>query len=244
MQRTGGPPSAPRSKPGPALRKGRWSQAEIARLREVYGLRDDHQIARELNRTVQSVRRMAEQVFAQERRTGPWTADEVLRLKRYLGATTNETIARILGRELGEVRDQIGALGRIQRSGSWSRDELSELKRLYGTRTDEDLARVFERSLESIEEQAVLLALAKDKAFLRRIDQKSVTRMPRWTDQERDVLRELYPLLPNLEIAQELNRSVKSVVSKAHNMGLRKDPKRLRQMGRENVSLRYISEDD
>jgi len=60
VQRTGGPPSAPRSKPGPALRKGRWSQAEIARLREVYGLRDDHQIARELNRTVQSVRRMAE----------------------------------------------------------------------------------------------------------------------------------------------------------------------------------------
>ena len=90
----------------------------------------------------------------------------------------------------------------------------------------------------------MLLALAKDKAFLRRIDQKSVTRMPRWTDQELDVLRELYPLLPNLEIAQKLNRSVKSVVSKAHNMGLRKDPKRLRQMGRENVSLRYISEDD
>ena len=103
-------------------------------------------------------------------------------------------------------------------------------------------AGVFERSLESIEEQAVLLALAKDKAFLRRIDQKSVTRMPRWTDQELDVLRELYPLLPNLEIAQELNRSVKSVVSKAHNMGLRKDPKRLREMGRENVSLRYQSQ--
>jgi len=213
-------------------------------LREVYGLRDDHQIARELNRTVQSVRRMAEQIFAQERRTGPWTADEVLRLKRYLGATTNETIARILGRDLGEVCEQIGALGRIQRSDSWSRDELSEFKRLYGTRTNEDLARVFERSAESIEEQAEILALAKDKAFLRRIDQKSVTRMPRWTDQELDVLRELYPLLPNLEIAQKLNRSVKSVVSKAHNMGLRKDPKRLREMGRENVSLRYQSQDE
>lgn len=242
--RAGGSASVPRAASGPALRKGRWTQPEIARLREVYGLRDDHQIARELNRSVQSVRRMADQVFAAERRTGPWTAEEVLRLKRYLGATTNETIARILGRDVSEIVAQIGELGRIQRSGRWSREELSELKRLYGTRTDDDLARVFGRSLDSIQAQAEKLALAKDKAFLRRLDENSVTRMPRWTDQELETLRELYPLLPNLDIAQRLNRSVKSVVSKAHNMGLRKDPQRLREMGRENVSLRYQPEDE
>jgi hypothetical protein len=32
---------------------------------------------------------------------------------------------------------------------------------------------------------------------------------------------------------------VKSVVSKAHNLGLKKEAERLREMGRENVSLRY-----
>jgi hypothetical protein len=36
---------------------------------------------------------------------------------------------------------------------------------------------------------------------------------------------------------------VKSVVSKAHNLGLKKDRERLREMGRENVRLRYDNGD-
>jgi len=63
--------------------------------------------------------------------------------------------------------------------------------------------------------------------------------MPRWTDEELDLLRDLYPRVPNLEIAQKLNRSVKSVVSKAHHLGLKKELERLQEMGRQNVSLRY-----
>ena len=45
--------------------------------------------------------------------------------------------------------------------------------------------------------------------------------------------------IADVEIAQELRRSVKSVVSKAHHLGLKKHPVRLKEMGRENVSLRY-----
>ena len=41
------------------------------------------------------------------------------------------------------------------------------------------------------------------------------------------------------EAARRLGRSVKSVVSKAHHLGLRKNPERLVEMGRENVGLRY-----
>jgi hypothetical protein len=63
--------------------------------------------------------------------------------------------------------------------------------------------------------------------------------MPRWTEEEIAKLRDMYPGESNLHIAQVLARSVKSIVSKAHNMGLKKDPSRLREMGRENVSLRY-----
>ena len=40
-------------------------------------------------------------------------------------------------------------------------------------------------------------------------------------------------------MAQLLGRSVKSVVSKAHDLGLKKSEKRLETMGRENVELRY-----
>ena len=221
-------------------RRGRWSQAEIDRFKELYGLRDDNSIARELNRSVASVRMMAERAFQGPPRSGPWTHDEVKELKRYLGATSLEVVARILARPLDEVRERLDELRQVRLTGRWSQDEISDLKRLYGTRADEDLALIFGRSVDSIQALAAKLCIAKDKAFLRRKSggQRSI-RMPRWQTEELKVLEELYPTHSNLDIAQRLNRSVKSVVSKAHNMGLKKDPERLREMGRENVSLRY-----
>lgn len=237
-----GKKSPPRNGPkGATPKRGRWSQAEIARLKEYYGLRDLATIARDLNRPIPSVRRMAADVFRQERRTGPWSADEVQRLKRYLGRTDEATIALILARTEEEVRQRIAELDRVQTRARWTRPEVSEFKKIYGTRTDEDLARVFGRPVEAISQLASELKLAKDKGFLRKLNGASATKMPRWTDEELALLEELYPKLSNLEIATQLARSVKSVVSKAHNMGLRKDPARLREMGRENVSLRYRS---
>jgi hypothetical protein len=224
-------------------RRGRWSQAEQARLKELYGLREDAAIARELKRPVASIRKMAEKLFAQPARTGPWTANEVMELRRYLGATTPETIARILGREVNEVNERIFELGRIQRDDSWQREELAEFKRIYGTRTDQDLTRIFGRSIEEIQKLALEHALAKDKAFVRRLAGESATRMPRWREEELELLRRDYPVQSNLELARSLGRSVKSVVSKAHHLGLKKSTERLRTMGRENVSLRYQDQD-
>jgi len=222
-----------------APRRGRWSQAEVARLRDLYGLRDDAVIARSLNRPIYSVRKMALEVFKGERRTGPWSADEVQKLKRYLGRTTEEVIARILRRDIKEVHDRILSLDQGLTETSWKRVEIAEFKRTYGTRTDEDLARIFGRPVEQIQELATRLAM--DKAFLRKLQGAASTRMPRWSEEELEQLKEMYPTVSNLEIATKLNRSVKSVVSKAHNLRLKKDPDRLREMGRQNVSLRYKS---
>lgn len=221
------------------IRRGRWSQSELNRLKELYGLRDDAAIARELGRTVASVRKMAETLCRAEPRKGPWTANEVQRLKSFLGITGPEVIARMMGRTLEEVQEHITDLGRIQEAAEWSRDDLFAFKRVYGTRTDEDLTRIFGRPLEEIQRLAKEYALAKDKAFLRRLKGDVATRMPRWTAAELDQLREMYPTQPNLDVAKALGRSVKSVVSKAHNLGLKKNPERLREMGRENVSHRY-----
>ena len=227
-----------------APRRGRWSQAEQARLKELYGLRDDSAIARELKRPVASIRRMAEKLFSGPEHSGPWTANEVLELRRYLGATTPEVIARILGRSRNEVQERILELGRIQKHGEWTREELAELKRIYGTRTDEDLSRVFSRPVSDLQKIAAELALAKDKAFVRKLVGEAATRMPRWRAEELAILARDYPVLPNLELARVLGRSVKSVVSKAHHLGLKKTEERLRTMGRENVSLRYQDEKD
>jgi DNA-binding CsgD family transcriptional regulator len=216
----------------------------VARLKELYGLRDEESIARELNRPVASVRKMAESLFPMATRKGPWTAPEVQELKRYLGVAGEEVIARVLGRTPEEVKRQITELGRIQSTGRWTPEEVAELKRVYGTRTDDDIALIFGRSVESVQRMATKLCLAKDKAFVRKLKGTPATRMPRWSAEEIEQLKQLYPEHSNLEIAQALNRSVKSVVSKAHNLGLKKDRSRLQEMGRENVSLRYKREGD
>lgn len=220
-------------------RRGRWSQAEQARLRQLFGLREDAAIARELNRPVASVRRMAEKLFPLGRKSGPWTAADLIQLKKYLGATNEETIARVLGRSVEEVRAKITELGRIKRGGPWTREDVAEFKRIYGTRTDGDLAKVFGRTEDEVRKCAEKLALSKDKAFLRKLHGESATKMPRWTQQELELLKRDYSTKSNLDIARELGRSVKSVVSKAHHLGLKKSTERLRDMGRENVSLRY-----
>jgi hypothetical protein len=222
-----------------APRRGRWSQAEINRLRELYGLRDEAAIAHELNRPEQSVRKMAEEIFGTPTRTGPWSAEEVQELRRYIGGTSTEVIARKLGRSAEEVAQQIGEMRKIQQVGRWSQEEIADFKRLYGTRTDDDLALIFGRTLDSVQRLAERYRLAKDKAFVRKLTGTAATRMPRWDRAAIEQLKELYPKTANLDLALKLNRSVKSIVSKAHNLGLKKQVERLREMGRENVGMRY-----
>lgn len=220
-------------------RRGRWSAHEVQLLKDWYGLRDNAAIARDLHRTPDAVQKMADIVFRSAKRSGPWTAQEVQALKRYLGASTAEVIAQVLGRDVDEVRGQITELGRLQHNGRWTRDEVNEFRRLYGTRSDEDLGLIFGRPVDVVKRLAQRFCLAKDKAYVKKFAGRGATRMPRWSDQELDILRRLYPNTPNLEIARRLNRSVKSVVSKAHHLDLKKDVERLREMGRENVALRY-----
>lgn len=222
-------------------KRGRWSRTEQERLRELYGLRADTAIARELRRPVASIRRTAQRLFPPELKSGPWTADETLQLKRYLGATGPEVIARILGRSVEEVTTRIFELGRIRREGHWTRDEVAQFKRLYGTRTDEDLARIFGRNVADIRRLAEENKFCKDKAFVRRIHGEASTRMPRWRAEELELLRQHYSTHSNLAIAHKLGRSVKSIVSKAHHLRLKKSSERLREMGRENVRARYSS---
>ena len=63
--------------------------------------------------------------------------------------------------------------------------------------------------------------------------------MPRWRADQLAMLRRLYPDHDNTWIAQQLARSVVSVVSKAHALGLAKSAARLAAMGRANVGTRW-----
>ena len=151
-------------------RKGRWSAAEVARLKDMYGLREDEAIARELQRSPSSVRKMAETLFRTAERKGPWTASDVDDLKKYLGATTPEVIARILGRTPDEVQNKIFELGRVRGTDEWTREEIARFKRIYGARSDEDLSTIFSKTVAAVRELAKTHRLAKDKAFLKKVN--------------------------------------------------------------------------
>ena len=197
------------------------------------------QIAQELNRTVQSVRRMIGKVFEGEERVGPWTAKEVRQLKDYLGAAETAVIARILHRPEQEVDRKIQQLKGEVRQRPWTSADLQQLKRFFGTRATEDVSLILGRPVDRIEEKALELRLAKDKGYQRRAGKKTPVKMPRWRPEEVEQLKKLYPNHDNLNIAQHLERTVKSVVSKAHDLGLKKSSERLRDMGRQNVRVRY-----
>ena len=62
---------------------------------------------------------------------------------------------------------------------------------------------------------------------------------PRWTREEVSLLKRLYRTHSNAEIAGILGRKVSSVVFKGHRLGLSKGPRRLREMGRENIKRRW-----
>jgi hypothetical protein len=62
---------------------------------------------------------------------------------------------------------------------------------------------------------------------------------PRWTREEVALLRRLYRTHSNAEIAGILGRKVSSVVFKGHRLGLAKGARRLKDMGRENISRRW-----
>lgn len=117
-------------------------------------------------------------------------------------------------------------------SRAWTPDDIVVLRRNYGSKNATWLSSTLDRTTEDVEAKADELRLAKDKLRFKG------TRMPRWTAAEIDVLRKRYPTRANLEIASELGRSVKSVVSKAHALSLRKDEQRLIEMGKSNVKLR------
>lgn len=220
-------------------RKGRWSYPEIERLRRMYGFKTEVQIAQELNRTVQSVRRMVGKVFEGEPVIGPWTAKEVRKLKSYLGAADFDVIARILRRSANEIERKVIQLKGEVKQRAWTSADLQILKRYYGTRATEDVSLILGRPADRIEEKAKELCLAKDKGYQRRAGSGNPVKMPRWQAEEVEELKRLYPEQDNLTIADHLKRTVKSVVSKAHDLGLRKSSLRLRDMGRQNVRARY-----
>lgn len=113
-----------------------------------------------------------------------------------------------------------------------SPDQLLQFRNLYSKKTNAEVAEQFDMTVEQVGEIADALGLGKDKRFFPGMP------MPRWSDEEKTWLRENYANKSNVDLSAHLRRSVKSVVSQAHRMRLKKDAAQLTQTGRENVAFR------
>jgi hypothetical protein len=155
------------------------------------------------------------------------------------------------------VRQRAAWLRARPRSGPWSSADRQRLKDLYGTRRDVDLEVCLSRARADLAAMARQLCLAKDKRFAAKeatrrtedaIDtipaQPAPRRMPRWTAVEVEQLRRIYAGHDNLVVAKALGRTVTSVANKAFQLGLKKSPALLTDIGRTNVALRYSRDGD
>lgn len=69
---------------------------------------------------------------------------------------------------------------------------------------------------------------------------RSMRTSKRWTDAERQKVRDHYSYIGTRELAKALpGRSPRSIMSAANRLGVKKCQDRLREMGRENVATRY-----
>lgn len=221
-------------------RKGPWSHAEVERVKRMYGTYPEAVIASKLKRPLATMRKLLMKIYDEaERRTGPWSAVEIQELRSLLGRAEIPVIARKLRRDLKDLEHRIALLRGQIKPRPWTSDDEQMLKQFYGSRSDGDLSLILGRPQAQIEEKAQQLCLAKDKTYLHRVQGVDHVTMPRWTDETIALLKSLYPSVRNVDIARQLNRSTKSIVSKAHDLGLKKSFERLREMGRQNVSQRH-----
>ncbi|MBK8978685.1 MAG: hypothetical protein IPM29_22535 [Planctomycetes bacterium] len=224
-----------------ARRRGAWSTPERIRLRALFPRTPLVRLARLLNRSEATVLRCALELFAGEPRTGPFSADEDALLRTAWTVHDPEIVATVLRRPTAELQARVRELRAEQRCGPWNAADDRELRACHGSLPDELVALRLGRSTDDIRERAHSLRLGKDKAALRGPEPVA---MPRWTSDDLQRLRQLYPDHDNLSVARALGRSVQSVTSKATRLGLTKSLAALREMGRRNVAARLRRDGD
>lgn len=64
-------------------------------------------------------------------------------------------------------------------------------------------------------------------------------KMPRWTVEQLEYIRDNYTSLSNKELSCRTGKTVKAINTFAVRFGLRKSQERLAEMGRQNVSMRW-----
>lgn len=194
-----------------------WSEEDDRMLRELYGTMPYAQVAERLGRSVASVTGHAAFLgIAHSRTWEPWEPKEDKLLRSLYGQMPNVEVARRMNRSEDAVIIRAGKLGLTRGiTPPWSTKEDALLKQLHRAGTSyDDIARAIGRTRNAVSGRVMKLGLVATQPM----------RAPRWTKQEENVLRKLYGMVRNREIAARLGRTLASVGLKARELGLAGPP--------------------
>ena len=169
------------------LRRGAWTEAEDARLRQGYGVLDLRALALVLARSERDVRERVVWLRGTRRR-GPWTGDEEALLKQLYGSRSDQDLEVCLSRSTAQIAKAAARLclskdkrflarargAERQAMPRWSPAEVQRLAAVYSDRDNLEVARVLGRSVASVANKASQLGLRKDESLLSQSGRRNV----------------------------------------------------------------------
>jgi hypothetical protein len=226
-----------------------WVCDEDQRLRSCLGVSSLAVISLVLRRPVLEIVARVEEL-ATKVRSGDWCSEEVKSLKCLYGSRDDAVLSVILSRPVEEIQEKASE-HRLAKSNALLRRLADECTILTAPLVTSGFARSTFDGADGARRGAPGGATAggatagggtASGATAGGATARGATaqgRLPRWTGDEVEALKTIYPHKFNVEIAKILRKSVKSIMSKAHDLGLRKSAELLVLMGKTNVEVRY-----
>ncbi len=205
----------------------KWTPAEDDYLREWFRKKTALEIANSLGRTEPSIKQRALKALSLPRTRmsshGPrWTLEEDSFLTEKYGRIRTKDVAAALGRTVASIHSRALVLGLTRRTDRgpnrpWSKDDESYVLASYGMAALNELAFALRRTPTAI----------RNRANHPRWGLRPGVRRPRpWLPEEDNVLRAEYQRTHTEVLAGNLGRSVSSVHSRVHALGLTRHFKR------------------
>lgn len=154
----------------------------------------------------------------------PWSEEEEALLRESIGRKSYKEIAEELGRTEGSVCSKIRQL---RLSGfnysEWDRRDLCYLRRNFSKMSLSKLSKRLGRTVHSIQKKAYRLGLRRDAGAPKLLPRK------RWTAEDEKALREMAESMTIMEIAERMDRTENSILTRCSKLGIKVESGRKRQ---------------
>lgn len=201
------------------MKQTRWLIEEDDILRENYKIKTDNELAKMLGRSSVSVYYRRKVLYLKKEDEGKWTEEEDNIIKDNLTKTAFELTIMLPKRTKGTIAFHRRYLGFGTHFSKWTKEDDIFLEQNHKTKTDNELAEILERTVSSIRARKWNLHLYQE---------------PEWSLEDKEKLKNLYPVLTKQELEKEfLEKSYAVLHGMANKLNLFKDKKTLGRIRKE-----------